>query len=133
MPPPASADSSERRAFPRRDSGSVAAVHRQAPKESLSPQQMQWLLHAAKTRAAVADISMNGISLVFTERPDRGESILMRLTNPVFDRHIDVAADVLRVTPTGDGCWKVVCRFRSRLTFQQISQFGRQLAQAALV
>ena len=90
-------------------------------------QQRTWLLHSSRLKGRLVDISMNGIAFLSPEPIKGGETILLRLSNARFDKCLDTVAQVVRVSPNENGAWRMVCRFRENLTFEQVNSFGMHL------
>lgn len=130
--PPALPRPSDRRAYPRHDSGSVVWVYRCDPSEFPNRPRAEWLLHAARLKGRLIDVSMNGVAFLVPEPLDAESHLLLRLANPRLDRHIDIEADVLRVI-AGQHGWKIVCRLRRHLSLEQVVQLGRHLFDSRLV
>jgi hypothetical protein len=123
----------ERRGFPRRDSGCVVAVYRKRDVAPITQQHFNWLMRAADLTGGLVDISMSGAAFVLSERLEPGEPILLRISNPRFDRKLDAAAVVLRTSSVGSGEWKVVCRFERNIRFEQVALLGRHLRESSIV
>ena len=125
----------DRRAFPRRTSGCIACVCRisQADGGMVTPQEQEWQLHSSRLRGELLNISMNGVSFMLSESLPIDEVVVLRLTNVILDRSIDVNSQVLRVAPMDAGNWRITCRFCENLTFKQINEFGRSLFQSDFV
>lgn len=79
------------------------------------------------------DVSMSGAALRMAEPLDQGEIILLRLSNRRFDVSVDRKATVLRCLPDGEGSWKIVCQYDSKLTFEQVDVLGKGLFISRLV
>lgn len=127
------ADAAERRAFPRRDSGSTVSIHRPRDQAAMSGQETSWLHHASRLKGSLMDVSMSGAALRMAEPLDQGEIILLRLSNRRFDVSVDRKATVLRCLPDGEGSWKIVCQYDSKLTFEQVDVLGKGLFISRLV
>ncbi len=117
----------DRRLFPRYVSDCTVAVHVVEENDPVTPIRVGWLLHSARIRGNLIDISMNGVAMLIHE-PLREESrIHLRIRNPRFGATLDVSAALLRSIPCRAGEWKVVCQFDSHLRFDQVQQLGRSL------
>lgn len=127
------ADSAERRAFPRRASGSTVSIHRPKDQAVMTGRETSWLHHASRLKGSLLDVSMSGAALRMAEPLDQGEMILLRLSNRRFDVSVDRKATVLRCSPNGDGAWKIVCQYDSKLTFEQVDVLGKGLFNSRLV
>ncbi len=131
----------ERRVFPRRDSGCVVAVCRLGNREHQTPpgitavnqQTSSWQLHSTHLRGELINISTNGIALQLTEPLQHQERLVLRLSHPGLDFHIDARATVLRCVQQGKRSWRIVCQFDKNLTFQQTQTFGRNQFQFGIV
>lgn len=124
----------ERRAFPRRDSHCRIAICRISDDEDrLTLQQIEWRLHATKLKGELCDLSLNGASIRLPQALPQGERIVLRLSCPRRDHHLDQHAEVTRSLADGDGEYKVVCQFEKRLTLEQVSFFSRFLNQTGLI
>jgi hypothetical protein len=118
--------SRERRAFPRRDSECTVLVHRIAPGTSLDPLNIDWLIHSSKLKGNLVDISMNGVAFQLPEPVDMDERLWLRLVHRMRG-FVDAPGTVIRISPRGDGQWKVVCRLDDNLTFEQVHTLGHYL------
>ncbi|MGH7201228.1 MAG: PilZ domain-containing protein [Planctomycetaceae bacterium] len=121
VPAPTAAD---RRVFPRRESGCVVVAHRLGPGGTVTEQDRDWLLHASALKGRLMDVSMNGAAFLLPQPVVQEERLLLRITNPRLGQSVDAAAHVLRTTEE-EGATRVVCRFETNLTFEQIRQIGR--------
>ena len=124
---------SDRRTYPRRESVCIVSVRRDSTDASLSQHRADWMLHSSRLKGKLLNISMNGVAFVLNESMQRDEGLLLRLTNRRFDKSIDATATILRCSRYGTGEWKIVCRFRKTLTFEQIRLFGQQLESTRLI
>ena len=137
-PPRPSADDSpnrntERRAFPRRESGCDVSVCLRHEKGLLTQQQMAWRLHSSTRKGSLVDVSMNGVAFLLNEPIEKDEELLLRLTNRQFAKNVDTHAHVLRALSDGDGQWRIICQFQKNLTFEQVHDLGRHLFQSDFV
>lgn len=129
--PSAKPSDSDRRAFPRRDGNcKVSVVRISGANQSLTSQQIEWRLHSTALKGTLADISLNGASVVLKDPLPIGETVVLRLFSPRSDRHLDQHALVLRNLPE-DGESKVICQFTSKLSLEQVSDFSRFLNTSA--
>ncbi len=122
-----SKSASDRRVFPRRNSGCVVSVRPVSSDEVVDSQQMAWMLHSCQLKGELCDISMSGAAVVLPQPVAQQSAVLMRLRNPRFDRQIDVAATVVRCFEDSDGHWKITCQFKHKLSLEQIQSFGHLL------
>ncbi len=124
----------DRRAYPRRRGRSsllarAVELDGDQSQQSLWPTQRDWKLLATDNRGSVIDVSMNGVALRLPKRLPVGRRVLVRLSNPQLDRHVDVVARVLRVEPLAgrdEGQYKTVCVFQRRLTLDEVVWLGCQ-------
>lgn len=126
----------DRRAFPRRDSGCVVSVCHRKGDSPINQQRMAWMLHASRTKGTLVDISMNGVAFLMEtadEPIEPDDRVLLRITNRRFDRHVDTTGRVVRASADETGGWRVVCRFDKQLAFDEVSTLGRHLFQSNLV
>lgn len=124
---------SDRRAYPRRDSGCSVSVARSAENGATNPQMAAWQLHSSQLKGALLDISMNGVAFLIPEPLAEDEDLFLRLSNRSFDKQIDTSARVVRIFPDADEQWKIVCKFHKRLSFEQVHDFGRHLFHSDIV
>lgn len=125
---------SERRQFPRRDSGCTVKMHVLGENETQGDERhTDWLLRSSPVGAELLDISMSGLALEVTEPVPENARLLLRLENRQFDRRLDTIAVVLRCEIEPDGSRRIVCRFERKLSFEQVHDFGRHLFRSAIV
>lgn len=128
--------SAERRAFPRRASHCRVAICRLLEDEDyLTPQQIEWRLHASTLKGDLCDLSLSGAAILLHHPLTEGENVVLRLSCPRRDHHLDHQAEVVRSLPdeSGSGEYKVVCQFPERLTLDQVSFYSRLLNQSGLI
>jgi len=126
--------SAERRAFPRRDSHCRVAICRLSEDDDcLTPQQIEWRLHATTLKGDLCDLSLNGAAILLPHPLPEGENVVLRLSCPRRDHHLDHPAEVVRSMPDDSGEYRVVCQFSERLTLDQVSFYSRLLNQSGLV
>lgn len=123
----------ERRAFPRRDSGCVIYVHRWGGNSRPNRYEAEWLLHASRLKGELIDISMNGVAFVLSEQVEMEERLLLRMANHSLDTSVDASATVVRTVWDGESRFKVVCRFDRNLSFEQVHALGQHLAESRLI
>src|SRR5205085_1704620 len=102
--------SSDRRMFPRRQSEcSVTLVFRRET-QRLTPREIDWLLQTGSLRGRLLDISQTGLCLLWNEQiPDNAE-VVLRISNPQLNRHVDATARVINSKPGGHGRFSIHCR-----------------------
>jgi hypothetical protein len=121
--------SSDRRAFPRRDSSCRVAVCRLTSEDrSLNLQQMEWRLHATPLKGTLEDLSLKGAAILLPNQLSVGEDVVLRLFCPRRDRHLDQQATVVAIVADGDG-FKAMCQFNKRLSLEQVTFFSRFLGE----
>jgi hypothetical protein len=119
---PASGGGSERREFPRRDSGCVVSVCRTQDNEPVGPQELDLRLNAGRLKGPLVDLSMNGVAFVLPERLADDELIHLRLTNRRIEKQTDE-----------EGGWKAICRLEHNLPLEDVHEFTRNLGAAQWV
>ena len=125
------AASTERRAYPRREGNCRVAVCRLSEEDRfLTPQQIEWRLHATTLKGTLADLSLSGAAIMMQHPLPVGEAVILRLFCPRRDAHIDQRAAIVSslAEPTGES--RLMCQFRNRLSLEQVSVFSRFLNEA---
>jgi hypothetical protein len=117
---------SDRRTFPRRESGSQVSICRERELKNVSPERISWMLHSSRIKGRLVDISRSGVAFVCPNPIDVDENLWLRISNPTFSNYIDVPARVVRQIFAGNGRWKVNCRFSASLTFEEVHAFGHE-------
>lgn len=123
----------DRRAFPRRPSACTVTVCRREPDEKLTPQRLDWLLHAGRVRGELNDISMSGAAFTVAEKYSADDTVFLRLSQRQSGTTLDTAATIVSAKPADDGRWNVHCQFKQPLTLDQVQKFGQQLFVSAVV
>jgi len=123
----------DRRKLPRRESECIVSVCPCRSEERLTGERISWLLHSAKTKGRLIDVSMSGVAFHLMESLPAGSRILLRIANRTLDKQVDTQAEVLRSRPAPDGGWDLVCRFQKNLSFEQIHTVGHRLFAATIV
>jgi hypothetical protein len=130
---PATGGGSERREFPRRDSGCVVSVCRTQDNEPVAPQELDLRLNAGRLKGPLVDLSMNGVAFVLPERLADDELIHLRLTNHRIEKQTDASATVLKTVADDEGGWKAICRLEHNLPLEDVHEFTRNLGAAQWV
>jgi len=81
----------------------------------------------------MVDISRSGLSMTLGRQLELGQSVCMKIENPLFGHYLIAVAEVVRQQPDGEGHWTVMCRFAKPLEFEQIEFFGCHLFTARVV
>lgn len=126
-----SAAVSDRRRFPRHESGCVVSVCQCGQTIPLNRVTWKWRLHASRMRGDLLDISMSGLAIMLAEQLPVDEHILLRIRNPRMDQSIDCGARVIR-TIAAEGGWKTVCEFQEPLTLDTIHCVARRVSNGIL-
>lgn len=137
---------SDRRAFPRRDSSCIVSVCRSevqfepadsvnvkpkvhndhAARAQLELQKRVWQLHSSPLNGPLVDLSMNGVAFLLHEEFEGGVCLLIRLKNRQLHKHIDAVARVVRSIPQDDGQWRIVCSLLKNLSLEQVHEFSKR-------
>lgn len=125
------AAASDRRRFPRHESGCIVSVCQCGQTIPLNRVTWKWRLHATRTKGALLDISMSGLALMLADQLPADEHILLRIRNPRMDQSIDCGARVVR-TIEAEGGWKTVCDFQEPLTLDTIHRVARRVSNGIL-
>ncbi len=125
---------SDRRAFPRREGNCQVAVCRLSEENSsITAQQLEWRLHATPIKGALLNLSMQGAAVLLPHPLLEGEPLVIRLTCPHRKMHLDHSASIIGSTPVSDGEFKVMCKFDSQLSLEQVAFYSRFLNHPAWV
>lgn len=123
----------DRRAHPRRESGCQVAVCARSSQTNLTPQHIEWALHAAELKGRLIDVSMSGLAMELAEPIEAQTRVYMRISNRNLDRKIDTCAKILRCVANGSGQWNIVCRLEKNLSFEQLHFLGKHLFASTIV
>jgi len=123
----------DRRFFPRRASRCRVTICRLFEHANNSAFRNSWRLHSSRLCGQLSDISRSGIAFSTGQPLHVNESLLIRITNPMYDRSLVVRADVQRLGRKEDENWLVVCRFQKALSFDEVQFFGSHLFRTAVV
>jgi len=123
----------DRRAFPRHESPSTVTVVLCGQQRSVSLSERDWLLRSSRLKGPLLDISMNGVAFILSEPIADDENLLLRVSNPHWNRQVETSAHVVRTAPVNDSQWKVFCQFYQKLKLEQIHDVGKHLFQSAVV
>ncbi|TWU13651.1 PilZ domain protein [Symmachiella macrocystis] len=123
----------DRRAFPRRISRCTVSLCADTGGGEDSLFKRAWTLHSSQIKGRMVDISRSGLSMTLGRSLELGQSICMKIENPLFNHRLIAVAEVVRQQPDGWGNWTVMCRFARPLEFEQIEFFGCHLFTARVV
>ncbi len=123
----------DRRAFPRRISRCTVSLCADTGGGEDSLFQRAWTLHSSQIKGRMVDISRSGLSMTLGRSLELGQSVCMKIENPLFGHRLIAVAEVVRQQPDGQGHWTVMCRFAKPLEFEQIEFFGCHLFTARVV
>ncbi len=128
------AGSPDRRAFPRREGNCRVAVCRLSEEDRfLTPQQIEWRLHATTLKGTLADLSLSGAAVLLEHPLPAGETVILRLFCPRRDTHVDQRATIVSSLADPAGENRLMCQFCQRLSLEQVSFFSRFLNDADLM
>lgn len=123
----------DRRAFPRRISRCTVSLCADTGGSENSLFQRAWTLHSSQIKGRMVDISRSGLAMTLGRSLELGQSVCMKIENPLFGHRLIAVAEVVRQQPAGQGHWTVMCRFAKPLEFEQIEFFGCHLFTARVV
>lgn len=123
----------DRRAHPRRESGCQVAVCPRSAQCNLTPQHIEWALHAAELKGRLVDVSMSGLAMELAEPIEAQTQVYMRISNRNLDRKIDTCGRILRCVENEAGQWNLVCRLEKNLSFEQLHYLGKHLFASTIV
>jgi hypothetical protein len=123
----------ERRGFPRRISRCTVSLCAETAGGECATFQQAWSLHSSRIKGHLADISRSGLSMTLGRSLELGQSLCIKIENPLFNHSLIAVAQVVRQQPDDKGSWTVMCRFAKPLDLEQIEFFGRHLFTARVV